>query len=267
MRRSHRRDVGERESRPSRACTLRQPQEVSILIRRRVALAALCLALLSSINGLPRLTSSALAATPQAAATATPQLEALSGEYTDPVEPDTPMSFYVLDGKLLVESERLIPTELTSNSATEFIFPKTKGKLTFTLDAGGRGASVIASEDPGAVYRRTGDPIHHVFHDYQRTEVMIPMRDGVKLHAVILKPADIATALPFLIQRTPYGVDGTNRASFFDGRPELARAGYIYVAEDIRGRFKSEGQFVMSRPMADHKAPKAIDESTDAYDT
>ncbi len=205
------------------------------------------------------------------------------------------MSFYVLDGKLLVESERLIPTELTSNSATEFIFPKTKGKLTFTLDAGGRGASVIASEDPGAVYRRTGDPIHHVFHDYQRTEVMIPMRDGVKLHAVILKPADIATPLPFLIQRTPYGVDGTSRASFFGGRPELARAGYIYVNEDIRGRFKSEGEFIMSRPLADHQPgsprtgpspwggqpgsprtgpspwgghdPRAIDESTDAYDT
>ena len=44
---------------------------------------------------------------------------------------------------------------------------------------------------------------------------MIPMRDGVKLHAVILKPADIAAPLPFLIQRTPYGVDGTSRASFF----------------------------------------------------
>jgi putative CocE/NonD family hydrolase len=95
---------------------------------------------------------------------------------------------------------------------------------------------------------------------------MIPMRDGVKLHAVILKPA-IAGPLPFLIQRTPYGVDGNNRASFFGGRPELARAGYIYVAQDIRGRFKSEGEFVMSRALADHHDPKAIDESTDTYDT
>jgi hypothetical protein len=50
-------------------------------------------------------------------------------------------------------------------------------------------------------------------------------------------------------------------------RPELARAGYIYVGEDIRGRFKSEGQFVMSRPMTDHHAPGAVDESTDAFDT
>ena len=97
---------------------------------------------------------------------------------------------------------------------------------------------------------------------------MIPMRDGVKLHAVILKPADIATPLPFLMQRTPYGVDGTNRASFFAQRPELARDGYIYVGEDIRGRYKSEGKFVMMRPLADHqRTPRHIDESTDAYDT
>ena len=110
-------------------------------------------------------------------------------------------------------------------------------------------------------------PVHHLFHDYQRTEAMIPMRDGVKLHAVILKPADIAAPLPFLIQRTPYGVDGTNRASFFWSRPELARDGYIYVDEDIRGRYKSEGEFIMSRPLADHHDPKAVDESTDTYDT
>jgi putative CocE/NonD family hydrolase len=96
---------------------------------------------------------------------------------------------------------------------------------------------------------------------------MIPMRDGVKLHAVILKPSDIATPLPILMQRTPYGVDGTSRAAFFAQRPELARDGYIYVAEDIRGRYKSEGNFVMMRPLADHHIPNATDESTDAHDT
>jgi hypothetical protein len=65
--------------------------------------------------------------------------------------------------------------------------------------------------------------------------------------------------------RTPYGVDETSRAFFFDKRPELARAGYIYVAEDIRGRYRSDGRFMMMRPLADHS--KNIDESTDAYDT
>ena len=84
--------------------------------------------------------------------------------------------------------------------------------------------------------------------DYVKRESMIPMRDGVKLHAVILKPADISVPLPFLIQRTPYGVDGTSLASFSYSRPELARDGYIYVGEDIRGRFKSEGKFIIQTP-------------------
>src|SRR4029077_17897937 len=90
------------------------------------------------------------------------------------------------------------------------------------------------------------------------------------LHAVILKPTDVTEPMPFLVQRTPYGVDGTTRSSFFRQRPELARGGYIYVGEDIRGRFKSEGEFVMSRPLADHHdgnpARGPVDESTDSYD-
>jgi len=204
-------------------------------------------------------------------AVASAQLEVLTGEYTDTIEPDTPLSFYVQDGKLMEESERMVPTELKPISATEFRrYGVADGKdttLRFTLDAAGRGETVTETGEPDAVYHRTGAAIHHLFHDYQRSEVMIPMRDGVKLHAVILKPADITAPLPFLMQRTPYGVDGTSRASFFGGRPELARDGYIYVAEDIRGRYKSEGEFIMMRPLADHHDPKAIDESTDTYDT
>jgi putative CocE/NonD family hydrolase len=231
------------------------------LFVRPGAFAGLCLALVPALV-VP------LQAASQAGQEATPaQLESLSGEYTNQSDPDTPFSFYVSDGKLVIESDRLIPTELNPISATEFGFPESKSTLRFTLDAAGKGASLVVSNDPEAVYRRTGEPVHHVFHDYQRSEMMIPMRDGIKLHAVILKPADIAGPLPILMQRTPYGVDGTTRGSFFAQRPELARDGYIYVAEDIRGRYQSEGQFVMSRPIADHHAPKAIDESTDTYDT
>ena len=171
-------------------------------------------------------------------------LEALSGEYTDPGEPDTPLSFYVQNGKLILESERTVPTELKQTSATQFAVPDTRIAVHFMMDDSGHPESVTLTDEPQAVYRRSGEPQHHIFHDYQRTEVMIPMRDGVKLHAVILKPTDIAQPLPFLIQRTPYGVDWTTRSSFFRQRPELARDGYIYVGEDIRGRFKSEGEFV-----------------------
>src|SRR5215472_971224 len=194
-------------------------------------------------------------------------LESLAGEYTDPAEPYTPLSFYVQNGKLIFESERAVPTELRQTSPTQFAVPETRIAIHFMMDDAGRPESVTLTDQPQAVYRRTGEPVRHVFHDYERSEAMIPVRDGIKLHAVILKPADIAQPLPFLIERTPYGVDMATRSSFFRMRPELARDGYIYVGEAIRGPFKSEGEFVMSRPLADHHDPKAIDESTDAYDT
>ncbi len=189
------------------------------------------------------------------------------GEYAYPAEPDSPLDIYVKDGKLMVESDRFYPVELVAESGTRFRFATSKDTMLFTLDNAGRGSTVVSSGTPDILYRRTGDAVRHVFHDYQRTEVMIRMRDGVKLHAVILKPADIAAPVPFLLMRTPYGVDDTTRESFVAQRPELASDGYIYVAEDIRGRFKSEGKFVMMRPLADHRNPKAVDESTDAYDT
>jgi len=240
-------------------------KEVSRLLRHRIALAVLCLALIPVLSAAQAPQSVAPAA-PSAAPTAA-QLEALSGEYTDPAEPDTPLSFYPVDGKLYAESDRRPPTLLPTVSATDFSVPRTNWTMHFTLDAAGHGVSVYYSNNPETVYKRTGPPVHHLFHDYQRSEVMIPMRDGVKLHAVILAPADIKTPLPFLIQRTPYGADGNNLESFSGQRPELAREGYIYVCQDIRGRHKSEGEFIMSRPNVDHSNPKAIDESTDTYDT
>ena len=228
------------------------------MLRTRAVLPVLCLALFASAPVFARHRAQAAGPT---------QLEALSGEYTNPVEPDTPLSFYVQDGSLVVESERQVPTDLTNISPTEFSLPHSRVTISFTLGADGRGASVAFSDEPDAVYQRSGAAVHHVFHDYRRSEAMIPMRDGIMLHAVILKPADITAPLPILMQRTPYGCNGTTRASFSAQRPELARAGYIYVCEDIRGRFKSQGQFVMMRPLADHSDPQAIDESTDTYDT
>ena len=194
----------------------------------------------------------------------------VSGEYTNPSDPDTPNSFYAKDGKLVVENERSLPTALEAVSAQEFTAPKYKTTFVFTRDASGHATTVTRSQEGDQekiTSQRTGDAVHHAFPAYDRQEVMIPMRDGVKLHAIILKPVNPPGPLPFLMDRTPYGVDDTSMASFYGGRPELARAQYIYVAEDIRGRFKSEGEFVMMRPLADHSDPKAVDESTDAYDT
>jgi putative CocE/NonD family hydrolase len=198
------------------------------------------------------------------------QLAAVSGEYANPLEPDTPNSFYAKDGKLIVENDRYVPVALEAVSALEYSIPKYKVTFVFAADSSGHVTAVTRSvegDSEKVTSQRIGDPVHHAFPKYDRQEVMIPMRDGVKLHAIILKPVSAQGPLPFLMDRTPYGVNETTMASFFGSRPELARAQYIYVAEDIRGRFKSEGQFVMMRPLADHHDTKAVDESTDAYDT
>ncbi|MGO8757788.1 MAG: CocE/NonD family hydrolase [Terracidiphilus sp.] len=230
-----------------------------MLFRRFLSL-VVCVASISTPAALAG--QAAQAAQPSGAA----QTEALAGEYKDP-DGGGGYTVYVEDGKLTLESERNVPTALTPLSATVFGVPGFDTNIDFTLDAAGHGESFFLSAQPGVVYHRAGEPVRRVFHDYVRSEAMIPMRDGIKLHAVILRPGDIAEPLPILLERTPYGVDRTSRASFFAQRPELARDGYIFVAEDIRGRYKSEGTFVMMRPLADHHGRSATDESTDAYDT
>ena len=106
--------------------------------------------------------------------------------------------------------------------------------------------------------------------EYARSEVMIPVRDGALLHTVILRPVDSeksGAALPFLMTRTPYGVDGTSDVGVKLGKQELASSGYIFVFQDIRGRYKSGGQFVMNRPIVAHAAKTDVDETTDTRDT
>ncbi len=99
------------------------------------------------------------------------------------------------------------------------------------------------------------------------TEAMIPMRDGVRLYTQIYTPAQSAEKLPILLLRTPYGTGQLNASRIAASLPELTAEGFIIVSQDIRGRFKSEGQFVMIRQPRDPKDKSAIDESTDTYDT
>ena len=98
------------------------------------------------------------------------------------------------------------------------------------------------------------------------SEVMIPMRDGVRLFTVIVasKNAGPSSPLPILMDRTPYGAKdfATDMAQ---GATSSGLDGYIYVVQDIRGRFGSEGAFDMNRPP--HSGHAGTDESTDTYDT
>lgn len=103
--------------------------------------------------------------------------------------------------------------------------------------------------------------------EFTETRAMIPMRDGMKLQTVIFAPKMAAPSLPFLLMRTPYGAPESPRPLTSEPYAELVAEGYIFVFQDIRGRYKSEGTFVMQRPPRDKRNPRAIDESTDAYDT
>ena len=110
--------------------------------------------------------------------------------------------------------------------------------------------------------------------DYVKREVMIPMRDGVKLHTVIVVPKGARNA-PILLTRTPY--NASKRTARNDSPHMLAilpqgdevfvEGGYIRVFQDVRGKYKSEGDYVMTRPVRGPLNPTATDHVTDAYDT
>ena len=113
--------------------------------------------------------------------------------------------------------------------------------------------------------------------DYTRSEVMIPMRDGVKLHTVILVPKG-AKGAGILMTRTPYNASALTMNSpsqhmgaalwGYDNAVEtIVGGGYIRVVQDIRGKYGSEGDYVMNRPMHGPLNPTPVDESTDTYDT
>jgi len=111
--------------------------------------------------------------------------------------------------------------------------------------------------------------------NYEKREVMIPMRDGVKLFTAIYTPEKKSQKYPILLNRTPYSVapygKGKDGKDQFPGRlgPDelFAREGYIFVNQDVRGRWMSEGNFMDVRPDIANNSPQQIDESTDTYDT
>lgn len=105
---------------------------------------------------------------------------------------------------------------------------------------------------------------------YEKHEYRIPMRDGVNLFTSVYEPRDSAQQHPILLTRTPYSVApyGPDAyASMGDLSFRFVEAGYIFVAQDVRGRYYSEGKFVHMTPEKDQHGPSDIDESTDTYDT
>ncbi len=109
--------------------------------------------------------------------------------------------------------------------------------------------------------------------NYTKREVMLPMRDGVKLFTTIYAPKDASQPgqrYPIMLTRTPYSVTPYGADAYRQSLgPSIgfARDGYIFVYQDVRGRFMSEGEFVHVRPHVEPKNARSIDENTDAYDT
>src|SRR5262249_9209884 len=113
--------------------------------------------------------------------------------------------------------------------------------------------------------------------DYARRDVMIPMRDGVKLRTIILVPKG-AHGAPILLTRTPYDADdptshkhsshlGPILQGYDNATDVIVEGGYIRVVQDVRGKHGSEGDYVMNRPLRGPLNPTPVDHATDTYDT
>jgi putative CocE/NonD family hydrolase len=129
----------------------------------------------------------------------------------------------------------------------------------------------LPSETPATLEPAT-DSFDHI-----RRDVMIPMRDGVKLHTVILVPRG-AKGAPILLTRTPYDATGLtshaqsahlgpNLAGYDNATDVIIEGGYIRVVQDVRGKHGSEGDYVMNRPLHGPQNPTPVDHATDTYDT
>jgi putative CocE/NonD family hydrolase len=132
-------------------------------------------------------------------------------------------------------------------------------------------AQTLPSERPDKL-----EPTNYGF-DYVRREVMIPMRDGVKLHTVILVPKGAKDA-PILLTRTPYNASeltthinsshlGPSLYGYDNATDVIVEGGYIRVVQDIRGKYGSEGDYVMNRPLHGPQNPTLVDHATDTYDS
>jgi putative CocE/NonD family hydrolase len=134
-----------------------------------------------------------------------------------------------------------------------------------------RPATTLPNETPSKF-----EPTYDGF-EYVKRDVMIPMRDGVKLHTVIIVPKGAKRA-PILLTRTPYDATaltshaqsshlGAILAGYDNATDVIVEGGYIRVVQDVRGKYGSEGDYVMNRPLRGPLNPTQVDHATDTYDT
>src|SRR5687768_3731187 len=114
-------------------------------------------------------------------------------------------------------------------------------------------------------------PAFDVRSQYVKRDYMAPMRDGVKLFTIVYTPRDTTRTYPVILFRTPYSIPPYEPEAYrarLGPSSEFDREGYIFVFQDVRGKFRSEGEFEVMRPFKRVKrTPKDVDESSDTYDT
>ena len=223
----------------------------------------------------PVATSDTASAAPRTAGTR--PFDDYVGQYRATDNPELVISIYADSGRQWMQPSENPRFELVAAGADTFDVPTIKHRLAFERDSAGgvSGLRVRSGDYDHPVAPRVSDrPIIVRFIAMTRTDTMIAMRDGTRLHTVIIAPSAPGGPLPIVLERTPYGVANWDpmrvnvalRSLVADGSD-----GYIFVFQDIRGRFGSEGRFEMMRPPrethAAHDAKRAVDESTDAWDT
>ncbi len=118
-----------------------------------------------------------------------------------------------------------------------------------------------------------GDDVHMAWleDNYDKSAHMVPMRDGAELFTIVYTPRFATGPVPIMVFRTPYSIAPYEPDQYrnpLGPSAEFDRAGYVFVFQDVRGKFRSEGDFEVIRPLAEKlKGPTTVDESTDNYDT
>jgi uncharacterized protein len=191
------------------------------------------------------------------------------GQYAFTDNPDLVVSFWREGDKFFLQATRQQMLEIFPESETKFFLKIIDAQATFIRDAQGKvtGAIWRQNNQESELKRISDQPVIEPVQPFDKREEMIPMRDGVRLHTLIFAPQKQTEALPILLSRTPYGIRGANSDSINGRFNEFIKDGYIFVLQDIRGRYESEGEFVMNHPPRDKNDPKSIDESSDTYDT
>src|SRR6185503_8193731 len=173
------------------------------------------------------------------------KFDELVGQYTFVDSPDFVLSFFREGEKFYLQATNQGRMEIFAASETKF-FPKIiDAEATFVRDSAGKVTGLVWRQNGrDNQARKTSDqPAIQKNTPFEKREEMIRMRDGVRLHTLIFTPKTQTENLPFIFSRTPYGIDGDSDAvnrRYRDFIPD----GYIFVMQDIRGRYGSEGEFV-----------------------